>query len=117
VEGDSTSIELPGKFVHVALYRFKSDAPAGTAKKFTAEANECFAQIPKVRGFRVGPPAKRGTPAAFTVQPLSDYQVGVVLCFDDFAGLAAYGNHPRHNELKKKYGPLFGKIITYDFES
>ena len=114
---DGLPSQLPGKFVHIALYNFKPGAPEGTPAAFAEEANQCFSQIPSVRGFRVGPPAKRGTPAAYSVQPAGDYQIGVVLCFDNFAGLAAYGNHPKHNELKKKYAALFGKIVAYDFES
>jgi len=113
---DPAATRLPGRYVHVALYTFKADAPKGTAAAFREEAEKCFGQIPEVRGFRVGPPAGRATPKAFMVEPRGDYHVGVVLCFDGYDGLAKYGTHPRHDELKQKYAKFFDKIVVYDFE-
>ena len=108
---------LPGRYVHVALYTFKADVPKGTLDSFAMEAENCFRQVPSVRGFRLGQPAKPGTPALWGVQPRSDYHLGVVLSFEDFAGLAKYGNDPRNVALKQKYGKFFEKIVVFDFES
>jgi hypothetical protein len=107
---------LDGPYVHVALYTFKATAPKGTVQDFIADAEKCFGQIAEVKGVRVGAPAKRATAKAAGVEPKGDYHVAVVLTFDGYGGLAKYGNHPRHNELKKKYARFFEKIVTYDFE-
>jgi hypothetical protein len=114
-KAEVTSQQL-GKYVHVALYTFRTDAPEGTPTAFAADADKCFRQIPSVRAFRIGRPAARSTPAAWMIQPQSEYQIGVVLSLDDFEGLAQYGNHQRHNELKQKYAKFFEKIVVYDFE-
>ncbi len=109
--------QLPGQYVHVALYTFKSDLPEGTVAGFVEDAQKCFHQIPGVRSFRVGVPAGQKTPEAWMVQSKGDYHVGAILCFDGYKGLAKYGNHPRHNELKQKYATFFDKIVVYDFRS
>ena len=109
--------QLPGRYVHVALYTFKADLPEGTLAAFTADAEKCFRQIPEVRSFRVGLPAGQATPKAWMVEPKGDFQVGVVLSFDGYEGLQKYGNHPRHNELKQKHAKFFDKIVVYDFQS
>lgn len=111
-----TGSQLPGQYVHVALYTFKSDLPEGTVADFVDEAEECFGQVPGIRSFRVGVPAGKKTPKAWMVQPNGDYHVGAVLCFDGYHGLAKYGNHPKHNELKQKYAKFFDKIAVYDFQ-
>jgi hypothetical protein len=108
--------QISGPFVHVALYTFKADAPAGTAAEFVVEAEKCFAQIETVKSFRIGKPALKGTPREYMVDPKNAYHLGVVLTFDNFDGMAKYGNDQRHNELKKKYARHFEKITAYDFE-
>jgi hypothetical protein len=107
---------IEGPFVHVALYTFKADAPTGTAEEFAAEAEKVFAQIDSVRSFRIGKPAAKATPREFMVDPKSAYHLGIVLTFDNFEGMAKYGNDRRHNELKKKYAKHFEKIVAYDIE-
>jgi hypothetical protein len=108
--------KIAGPFVHVALYTFKADAPAGTITEFAAEAEKVFAKIDSVRSFRIGQPAAKATPREFMVDPQKAYHLGVVLTFDNFDGMAKYGNDQRHNELKKKYAKHFEKIVAYDFE-
>ena len=107
-------IEAP--FVHMALYTFKADAPLGTVDEFAAEAEKVFVQIDSVRSFRIGKPAAKATPREFMVDPKSAYHLGIVLTFDNFDGMAKYGNDRRHNELKKKYARHFEKIVAYDIE-
>jgi hypothetical protein len=108
---------IPGPFVHVALYTFKADAPPNVAAEFAAEAEKCFAQIDMVKSFRIGQPAAKSTPKEFMVGPGGNYDLGTVTTFDNYAGMAKYGNDKRHNELKKKYAKYFEKILTYDFDS
>lgn len=114
-EKSDKKIEAP--FVHVALYTFKADAPTGTAEEFADEAEKCFAQIDSVRSFRIGKPAAKATPREFMVDPKHAYHLGVVLTFDNFDGMAKYGNDRQHNALKKKYAKHFEKIVAYDFTS
>lgn len=117
--GDQRASEklIPGPFVHVAFYTFKADAPPNVAAEFAAEAEKCFAQIDTVKSYRIGQPAAKSTPKEFMVGPGGNYDLGTVTTFDNYAGMAKYGNDKVHNELKKKYAKYFEKIVTYDFDS
>ncbi len=115
-EKAAPATRITGPYVHVAFYTFRPDTPAERVAAFAADAEKCFALVPPVRTFRVGTPAERATPKAYGVEPRGDYHVGVVLTFDGYPGLATYGNHPRHNELKAKYARFFERILAYDFE-
>ena len=40
----------------------------------------------------------------------------VMLQFDDAAGLAAYLQHPAHQELGERFGDSLAAALVYDFE-
>ncbi len=85
-------------YVHVVVFPIKKDAPAGTADKLLADCHELLAKIPSVRELRAGRPAEKSTGVA-----KKNYQVGLVVFFDDYDGLKAYIDHKLHTEFVGKY--------------
>jgi hypothetical protein len=99
-------------FVHTVIFTVKADAPAGEADELLADCQELLAKIPSVRTLRAGRPAK---PAAGKAK--SDYSVGLMILFDDAAGLAAYDVHPNHKKFVEKHIKHIDveKLSVFDF--
>jgi hypothetical protein len=99
-------------YVHVVVFHVKKDAPAGEADALVADAHELLRPIPSVRDLRVGKPAaQRGNLAK------SDYQVALVIFFDDYEGLMAYDKHPLHQKYVERHLKHIEleKLAVYDF--
>jgi hypothetical protein len=86
-------------FVHAVIIPLKKDAPEGEADALIADAKELLGSIPSVRGLRAGKPVEKG-PGDFVQK---DYQVGLVLGFDDAEGLKAYLEHPQHLKYVERH--------------
>ena len=90
----------------------KKDAPADTAEKII-EGCHTLTAIPTVRGLMVGRPA-----AAADSTPkvaLHDYDVALVVLFDNAAGLKTYLTHKTHLKFVEDFGQYFEKVEVYDF--
>ena len=98
-------------YVHTVIFHLKKDAPEGEAQALIADAHELLSKIPSVRGLRIGRPAAQGTPDLAK----KDFQVGLLVLFDDFAGLKTYLDHPLHTEFLKRHGEFWEKVPVYDF--
>jgi Stress responsive A/B Barrel Domain len=115
------SAQEPGKaaldktppFVHCVIFYLKKDAPEGEADAMIADAHELLGSIPSVRGLRAGKPAAKEKPD----NAKTDFQVGLLVLFDDVDGLNIYLKHPRHLEFVKKHGKYIDgtKLGVYDF--
>jgi hypothetical protein len=99
-------------FVHTVFFYLKKDAPANEADALIADAQKLLAKIPTVRGIRAGKPATQGTPIA-----VKDYQVGLLVQFDDAEGLHTYADHPLHKEYVSAHEKNWDKVLVYDFVS
>ncbi len=101
------------RFTHVVIFYVNKDAPAGTVEGMIADAHELLAKIPTVREVRAAKPAANGTPIA-----RKDYQVGLVVLFDDAEGLKAYADHPLHKQYVEKYLKYCDpdRLSIFDFE-
>ena len=44
------------------------------------------------------------------------FQVGLIVRFDDRAGLEAYGPHPQHKAFGEKFRHLWDDVMALDFE-
>jgi hypothetical protein len=111
-KGDKSTADKP-PFVHVVIFHLRSDAPEGEADALIADAHEMLRSIPTVRDLRVGKPApKTGSGLAKT-----DYQVGLMILFDDPEGVATYAKHPQHLKYVEKHGKYIElkKLDIYDF--
>jgi mRNA-degrading endonuclease YafQ of YafQ-DinJ toxin-antitoxin module len=71
-----------------------------------------LAKIPSVRDLRIGRPAQKSTDAA-----KKDYQVGLLVLFDDYAGLQTYLDHPLHTKYVEKHLKHvdMDRLRIYDF--
>jgi hypothetical protein len=100
-------------YVHIVIFRLKPDAPKGQADALIADAHSMLRKIPTVRDLRAGKPAEQATPE----HAKKDYQVGLVLLFDDFAGLKTYLDHPLHTQYVDKHLKFVDmqKLDVFDF--
>ena len=100
-------------FVHCVIFHLKKDAPADEGDLLIADAHDMLTAIPSVRDLRVGKPAVKEKPD----KAKTDYQVGLVVLFDDVEGLNIYLNHPRHLKYVEKHGKYIDmeKLGVYDF--
>jgi hypothetical protein len=98
--------------VHTVIIFLKKDAPANEADAVIADTEKLLAKIPSVREIKAGKPADKATPIA-----AKDYQVGLLVLFDDTEGLHQYADHPLHKEFVTKHEKSFEKVVVYDFLS
>ena len=102
-------------YVHVVIFHLKKDAPSGTAEALIADAFDILAKIPSVRGIQAGKPADKATPDFAK----KDYQVGLLVLFDNYEGLETYLKHALHDKYVQKHGKHIEetKLQVYDFSN
>jgi Stress responsive A/B Barrel Domain len=107
------AVDKAPAFVHCVIFHVRKDAPAGEADALIADAHEMLRPIPSVRELRAGKPAMKEKPD----KAKTDYQVGLLVLFDDMDGLNTYINHPRHLKYVEKHGKYFDmeRLAVYDF--
>ncbi|MCI0464699.1 MAG: Dabb family protein [Gemmataceae bacterium] len=114
-QGASAGGEKQGKkkapYVHTVYFYLKKDAPKEEVSALIEDSHKLLAKIPSVRGLWVGRPAEQSTPK-FAAK---DYAVGLLVLFDDYAGLEQYLKHPLHDEYLEKHGKHWEKVSVYDF--
>ena len=98
-------------YIHAVIFYLKKDAPKDEPKALIADATELLAKIPTVRAVKAGLPAEKSTPK-FAV---TDYQVGLLVFFDNFDGLKTYLDHPLHLKYVEKHEKHIDKVVVYDF--
>lgn len=98
-------------YVHSVIFYLKKDAPKGTADEFISDSHKLLAKIPSVRGVWAGPPADKYTPKV----AVTDYQVGLLVLFDNYEGLKIYLDHELHTQYVEKHGKHIEKVLVYDF--
>ena len=105
--------EKAAPYVHTVIFHLKKDAPEAEADALIADAHEMLRLIPSVRDLRAGKPAEKATPDLAK----KDYQVGLLVLFDDADGLEAYLKHPMHLKYVEKHGKHLDrdKLVVYDF--
>ncbi len=108
-----TGARRPAPFVHVVIFRLKKNAPEGEADALIADAHALLRKIPSVRALRAGKPARAGTPE----RERKDYDVGLVVFFENSEGLHAYLNHPLHLKYVDKHLKYVqvDRLPVYDF--
>lgn len=98
-------------FAHKVVFYLKKDAPKDAADKLIVASNQLLRKIPTVRGLWVGKPAEKATPKVAVL----DYQVGLLVLFENAQGLDTYLNHPLHIEFVEKHTKHVEKVLVYDF--
>jgi hypothetical protein len=102
-----------GGYVHVVIFTLKKDAPANAVDDVIKDCHEMLAKISSVRSVKAGRPSK--DVAEKVVK--TDYDVGLLVLVDDFAGIKTYLNDPLHQAFVKKHIKNFDmkKLEVFDF--
>ena len=113
VNPEKVTVDKAPPFVHCVIFHLKKDAPADESEVLIADAHEMLRTIPSVRDLRAGKPAVKEKPDIAK----TDYQVGLLVLFDDVEGLNTYLNHPKHLKYVEKHGKCLDmeKLRVYDF--
>lgn len=99
------------RFVHCVFFTFK---PGVTEAQIAEFVRDCHAlkAIPAVRRLDAGHRDKR----MMRDVNVTDYEIGLVVYFDDKAGHDAYSVHPVHDTLISKHKDKWEKVRVYDFD-
>lgn len=88
---------------------FADLADPADADELLGDARAMLAPIPTVTAFSAGRHIDTGRATV-----LSDYDAGIILGFDDAAGLNAYVVHPEHAAFVDKWRPRLTGLRVYD---
>lgn len=115
---DKTADAKQPNYVHTVIFYLKKDAPKEEGQALIDDAFALLSKIPSVKGIRAGLPAgKATTPNEKDPQVIvpKDYQVGLLVLFDNFDGLQTYIDHPLHVKYVDKHLKHVEKVMVYDF--
>ena len=99
------------KYVHGVYFTCKPGTPECKIDALVADGYELLAKVPSVRRIETG---RRDVNAARDVN-VTDYDVGLVVYFDDKQGYDEYEKHPTHQQYVEKHKPLWQTVRVYDF--
>jgi hypothetical protein len=97
-------------YVHTVIFKIRSDAPPDIHKNLAIDIPGMLGKIPTVRGIWHGRRAEEASPE-FAVK---DFEVAMVLLFDNADGLKRYLDHPSHVAFVEKYLKHFETPLVYD---
>lgn len=105
-----TALSESAPFVHVVLFKTRSESPDSAAAALMDDIREKLAPLPTVRGLWIG------RPAPTNVRPIVDanYDVGLLILFDDQEGLQEYLDHPVHVKFAEKHDTTCD-VRVFDF--
>lgn len=98
-------------YVHGVLFYLKKDAPKSAASDIIADCHTLLSKIPTVRSVRAGRPAEKGTPKVGQ----RDYDVGLLVLFDNDDGLQTYISHKMHDQFLARNGKYIERVVVVDF--
>jgi hypothetical protein len=100
--------------VHLVLFRPKPNiSDADRASMFDA-LGAAATDIPSVRRFQIGARVTHG--AAYEALMAHEFPFAAIVEFDNLAGLQAYLQHPRHDQLGRLFYQLQDAALAYDYE-
>ncbi|MCC5822177.1 MAG: Dabb family protein [Phycisphaerales bacterium] len=88
---------------------FVNLADPSDADELLADGRAMLATIPTVTAYSAGPHIDTGRATV-----LDDYDIGMILGFDDVEGLNAYVVHPDHVAFVDKWRPRLTGLRVYD---
>ncbi len=102
-----------GGYVHVVIFTLKKDAPETAVDDVIKDCHKMLGKISVVRSVKAGRPSK--DLAEKVVK--KDYDVGLLILVDDFAGIKTYIDDPLHKAFVEKHGKYFEmkKLQVFDF--
>ena len=99
------------KYVHAVFFTCNPETSAGEIDALVADGHKLLAKVPSVRRIETG---RRDLSAAREVNVI-DYDVGLVVWFDDKAGYDEYEQHPTHRQYVDKHKPHWATVRVFDF--
>jgi hypothetical protein len=100
-------------YVHCVFFTFKPGTAKSEIDAQIASGRELLAKIPTVRKLDTG---QRDPEAVRDVND-KDYEVGLVVCFDNKAGHDVYATHPLHMEYIDRHKPHWARVRVFDYLS
>jgi len=99
------------KYVHTVFFDFKPGTPAEQIDTMVDDSNTMLVKVPSVRKVECG---RRDVNAARKVND-TEFDVGLVVYFDDKAGYDEYEVHPDHRRMVDKHKANFAGVRVCDF--
>jgi hypothetical protein len=99
---------------HVVLMSPRNDLPDADRRAFVESFKRAVAEIPSVRGVRVG---RRVLIGAGYEKSATAADYLAIIDFDDVEGLESYLRHPAHSELGSRFATSLAATAVYDFET
>jgi hypothetical protein len=99
------------RYVHAVFFTCKPGTPDSEIESLVADGYKLLAQVPSVRQLESG---RRDLEAVRDVN-VKDYDVGLVVYFDDRAGHDVYAQHPRHLEYIDRHKSNWETVRVFDF--
>ena len=107
-----TSLPSEGsKIVHTVFFWLKEGTSEEQKQSLIRDCNTLLGAVSSVRDVAAGPPSGTGGGVVD-----SSFGVGLVVHFDDEAGLKHYAKAPRHLEFIERHEGLWEKVQVYDFQ-
>ena len=99
------------RYVHAVFFTFKEGTPPNEMDALVKDSIEQLSKIPSVRKIDSGP---RDTQAVRGVN-VTDFDIGLVVYFDDKAGYDLYEDHPIHVDYVQKHRENWSQVRVFDF--
>ena len=109
--GTDAAPEATPKYVHAVYFKCKPGTSEGEIDALIDDGYELLAKVPSVRRIDSG---RRDVNADRDVN-VTDYDVGLVVYFDDRAGHDLYADHPTHLEYVEKHKAHWETVRVFDF--
>lgn len=99
------------KYVHAVYFQLKPGTPQSEVDALVAASHDLCRSVPSVRRYETG---RRDLTAVRDVNA-TDYDIGLIVYFDDRKGHDEYSEHPVHKAYVEKYRDKWAGVKVYDF--
>lgn len=100
-------------YVHCVFFTCKPETAASAVDAQIADAKNLLAQIPTVRGVQSG---RRDTAMQREVS-VTDFDIGLVVKYDDKAGYQIYADHKLHMDYIGRHKTMWSRVRVFDYEA
>ncbi|MGQ9651474.1 MAG: Dabb family protein [Phycisphaerae bacterium] len=100
-------------YVHCVFFTLKPGTPQSEIDAQVVDGRELLARIPTVRRLETG----RRDETMNREVSVTDFDLGLVVLFDNKAGHDVYADHPLHLEYIKRHKPHWERIRVLDYLS
>jgi hypothetical protein len=101
--------------MHVVLFQPRPDLDTDARRQLLEALSMAANEIPSIRRFRVGPRIFHRLPG-YEQAMIDSYDYGLIVEFDDRAGLLEYLKHPAHQTIGRHFTASAQRALAYDYE-